>query len=226
MELSPIWVILTIYLKNIQINMAKYKNRRQISLKRRRSFLIEKESFLIICEGENTEPIYFKSFRLSSARIKTLSYPNKGNALNFVNSAIIYKNTREDDFDHYWVVFDKDENTNENFNSAITLAKNQGFNVAYTIQSFEFWFILHFHYHLGKMPRNTFKAKLDRYIRFPYEKDKETCKKLYSVLLPHQLTAIQNAENVYNRIGDHSDIASEESSTTVHELVKSLNKYL
>lgn len=202
------------------------KGKRQPLLKRRKAFLNERDSFLIICEGENTEPIYFKSFRLSSARVKTLSYPNKGNAMNFVNSAVSYKNKRIDDFDHYWVVFDKDENTNDNFNSAITLAKTQGFNVAYSIQSFEFWFLLHFSYHLGIMPRNTYKTRLDRHLPFPYSKDRETCKKLYSLLLPLQVTAIQNAENVYNRIGDHSNIATEESSTTVYELVKCLNKYL
>jgi hypothetical protein len=146
--------------------------------------------------------------------------------MNFINSAISYKNERKDDFDHYWVVFDKDENTNANFNAAINLAKDQGFNVAYSVQSFEFWFVLHFHYHLGSMPRHTYKTRLDKYLPFPYEKDKETCKKLYSILLSHQATAIRNAETVHNRIGDHSSIATEESSTTVHELVKCLNKYL
>jgi hypothetical protein len=217
-----------IYLKNIQISMTNFRKneRRQSSLKRRRALLNERDSFLIICEGENTEPIYFRSFRLSSARVKTLSYPNKGNAMNFINSAILYKNIRKDDFDHYWVVFDKDANTNANFNSAINLAKLQGFNVAYSIQSFEFWFILHFHYHLGSMPRNTFKTRLDRHLPFPYAKDKETCKKIYPFILQYQATAIQNAENVYNRVGDHSNIAIEESSTTVQELVKCLNKFL
>ncbi len=228
MEQSHILVILMIYLRNIQISMAKFKRkgREHSVLKRRRAFLFERESFLIICEGENTEPIYFKSFRLSSARVKTLSYTNKGNAMNFINAAIDYKNTRDDDFDHYWVVFDKDENTNDNFNSAIDLAKNHGFSVAYSIQSFEFWFLLHFQYHLGSMHRNTFRSRLSRHLRIQYEKDKETCKKLYSLLLPYQRTAIRNAEAVYGRIGDHSNIATEESSTTVHELVKTLNKYL
>lgn len=208
--------------------MAKSKKlgRSHPLLKRRRAFLLERESFLIICEGENTEPIYFKSFRLSSAKVKTLSYTNKGNAMNFINSAINYKNTRDNDFDHYWVVFDKDENTNDIFNSAIDQAINHGFNVAYSNQSFEFWFILHFQYHLGSMHRNTFRTRLSRHLRIPYEKNKETCKKLYTLLLPYQQKAIQNAEIIYGRIGDHSNIANEESSTTVHELVKTLNRYL
>lgn len=40
---------------------------------RRISFVREvKQSFLIICEGVNTEPDYFNAFRLTSANIKAV----------------------------------------------------------------------------------------------------------------------------------------------------------
>ena len=53
---------------------------------RRISFVREvKQSFLIICEGVNTEPDYFNAFRLTSANIKAV-----GQGLNTVGTFIKY----------------------------------------------------------------------------------------------------------------------------------------
>ena len=37
-----------------------------------------KQTFLIICEGVNTEPDYFNAFRLTSANVKALGQGNIG----------------------------------------------------------------------------------------------------------------------------------------------------
>ena len=46
--------------------------REERSLRRISSTRVVKQSFLIICEGENTEPDYFNAFRLTSANIKVI----------------------------------------------------------------------------------------------------------------------------------------------------------
>ena len=51
---------------------ARYNPRKEHSLKRSYSFRIPKKSFLIVCEGENTEPEYFNAFRLTSATVKAV----------------------------------------------------------------------------------------------------------------------------------------------------------
>lgn len=206
--------------------MSKKNPHKSVNFSRRRPTRLEKESFLIICEGENTEPEYFKSFRLSSARVKTISYTNKGNAINFVNEAILEKNKRGNDFDNYWVVFDMDANTKQDFNRAIQLAKTNKFKVAYSNQAFEFWYLLHFSYIQNKMHRRLYKRKLDELLPFPYDKDKDTAKKMYAALLNKQNDAIINATNVYDKIGNHLSPADEESSTTVFQLVEALNRFL
>lgn len=206
--------------------MTRRKSLIKTPYRRRRAFRDERESFIIICEGENTEPIYFRSFRLSSASIKTISYTNKGNALNFVRAAVGFKESCLESYDNYWVVFDKDNTTENDFNQAISLAIRNGYKVAYSIQAFEFWFILHYSYHEGPMPRDSYKERLGRYLGYEYDKSKATCHKLYDSLKPLQETAIRNAVAVLRAIGDHSNIGSEESSTTVHCLVKELNKYI
>ena len=43
--------------------MTRYNPRLERSLKRRSSYRDIKQSFLIICEGVNTEPDYFNAFR-------------------------------------------------------------------------------------------------------------------------------------------------------------------
>ena len=206
--------------------MAKENLRKSVSFSRRRPTRIEKESFLIICEGENTEPEYFKSFRLSSARVKTIAYTNKGNAFNFVNAAITEKNKRGKDFDNYWVVFDMDANSKQDFNSAIQLAKANKLKVAYSNQAFELWYLLHFSYIQNEMHRRLYKRKLDELLPFPYDKDKNTAKNMYAALLNKQSDAIANARKAYEEIGNHQSPADEESSTTVYKLVEVLNKFL
>ena len=206
--------------------MTKENPHKSVNFNRRRPTRIEKESFLIICEGENTEPEYFKSFRLSSARVKTIAYTNKGNAFNFVNAAIAEKNKRGKDFDNYWVVFDMDANSKQDFNSAIQLAKANKLKVAYSNQAFELWYLLHFSYIQNEMHRRLYKRKLDELLPFPYDKDKNTAKNMYAALLNKQSDAIANARKAYEEIGNHQSPADEESSTTVYKLVEALNKFL
>lgn len=69
--------------------MTRYNPRLEQSLKRRSSYRDIKQSFLIICEGVNTEPDYFNAFRLTSASVKALG---KGlNTIKLVQEAIIIK---------------------------------------------------------------------------------------------------------------------------------------
>ena len=48
----------------------KTKRRAEPLLERAEAKILEKPTILIVCEGENTEPSYFRQFKLSSATIK------------------------------------------------------------------------------------------------------------------------------------------------------------
>ena len=66
---------------------ANYNPRKEHSIRKRYGFKNPKKSFLIICEGENTEPDYFNAFRLTSATVKAVG---KGlGTMNLVKEAII-----------------------------------------------------------------------------------------------------------------------------------------
>lgn len=73
--------------------MAKYNPRHEQNYKRRCGYRSTKQSFLIICEGVNTEPDYFNAFRLTSASVKAVG---KGlNTIRLVEEALIIKKNEE-----------------------------------------------------------------------------------------------------------------------------------
>ena len=72
---------------------ARYNPRKEHSLKRSYGFRIPKKSFLIVCEGENTEPEYFNAFRLTSATVKAVG---KGlGTMSLVKEALAIRKTEK-----------------------------------------------------------------------------------------------------------------------------------
>jgi len=121
------------------------KDHRKASLTRRQGVREIKQSFLIVCEGEKTEPDYFKAFRMTAATVKALGQAM--NTMALVNKAISIREAdhqKKREYDQCWVVFDKDDFPAQDFNQAIQLAEKNGFRVAYSNQAFEYWFLLHY----------------------------------------------------------------------------------
>ena len=143
----------------------KIERKKETNLNRNEAKLLEKPLILIVCEGENTEPSYFKQFQLSSAEIIGTGF----NTLTLVNRAI--KLSKEKKYDQVWCVFDADpkpENSKhaDNFNEAINLAESKKLSVAYSNQAFEYWLILHFDDHQGGgMNRADYDTKLNKLLK-------------------------------------------------------------
>lgn len=200
------------------------RHSKEPNLKRRSPHREPKETFLIFCEGENTEPYYFNSFRLKSATVKPISIRNS-NALLFVKNAIKQKE-KLGVFDQCWIVFDKDNNKDADFNKAIVEAEKAGFKVAYSNTSFEYWYLCHFTHTGACIKQNELEAALTKHLKQKYSKDAKFAAKIYELLIDKQKLAITNAEKVKNHIAANIAPAKACSSTTVHLLVKELNKYL
>jgi hypothetical protein len=202
------------------------KDHRLSNLSRRQGVREIKQSFLIVCEGEKTEPDYFKAFRMTAATIKAVGQAM--NTMTLVNKAISIREAdqkRKRVYDQCWVVFDKDDFPAKDFNQAIQLAEKNGFRVAYSNQAFEYWFLLHYNLYTGAIHRNQYKDMLTRLTGMPYSKSEGYGAVMYNLLLFRQQQAISNAETVFAEIS-HGNPAEEESSTTVQRLVLELNKYL
>lgn len=189
----------------------------------------EKQKILIVCEGENTEPLYFEQFKLTTATIKAVG--EGYNTTSLVRRA--EKLSKKDDYDQVWCVFDKDDF--DEFNDAIYMAEGMGFHVAYSNQAFEYWLILHFEDHQGGgMNRDDYCAKLNSYLKkFGVEYDCESkliTDEIFTILQSkqngksRQTLAIERAKRILKY---HEDVspAKAESSTTVFKLVEELEKY-
>ena len=116
------------------------------SLQRRQGHKRPGKVILIVCEGEKTEPIYFdalkRDVRLPSLGIRII--PDQGSPISIVKRAIREK-TELSPGDKVWCVFDvEQENKNETFPKAVSLAKKSGINLAVSNPAFEYWYLLHF----------------------------------------------------------------------------------
>jgi len=218
-----------------RLNAARAKRSSAPILIRSSPSIDEKETFLIVCKGKNTEPSYFKKFRLTSAKITTIG--NGYNTISLVEDAIALQ--MKGNYDQVWCVFDMDSNSPNNFNSAISLATSNNFGVAYSNQAFEYWLILHFEDHQGgRMDRSEYDAKLNRYINqlgatYDGDASKTVSDKLFCLLngrdpVTHTKRvnlAISRAKRNY-ALFNHSSPALKESSTTVYSLVEEILKFV
>lgn len=175
------------------------------------------DTFLIVCEGEKTEPNYFKGFKLPSADVQVIGLG--ANTTNLVEKAIKLKNEKFPDKQQYWCVFDRDSFPAQNFNAALDNAKKNGFRVAYSNEAFELWYLLHFNYYDAALSRAAYPDKLSALLRFKYTKNSNT---IYNVLEDKQDTAIKNARKLLVSYGAAHNPETDNPSTTVHLLVEQL----
>ncbi len=182
-----------------------------------------KDVFLIVCEGEKTEPLYFGSFRLPKRIITVAGIGD--HTENLVKKAIKYRKDAAKygiKFDQTWCVFDKDSFPPNNFDNAIRIAEKEDINVAYSNEAFELWYLLHFSYMQARISRRDYQLKLSTLLGRRYKKNDKV---LYDELVDKQETAIRNAERLL-LIHTCSRCSEKNPSTTVHLLVKELNKFL
>jgi hypothetical protein len=178
-----------------------------------------KERFLIVCEGEKTEPNYFKAFRVPmDVHISVFGLGE--DPLTLVKSAT--KLSEQDSYDQVWCVFDRDSWPPDKFGNAIHSAIAKGFKVAYSNEAFELWYVLHFEFLNTGIPREDYIDKMNHHLAKPYRKNSED---IYDELLSRQGTAIRNARKLLLSYAPVNPV-QDNPSTTVYELVESLNNFL
>ena len=172
--------------------------------------------FLIVCEGERTEPNYFSRFRVS----KHVEFSGLGfNTVSLVQEALKLKN--QDDYSQVWCVFDKDSFPLQDFNNAIQRAESNGMRAAYSNEAFEIWYLLHFNYYDTALSRDSYKNRLSACLGITYEKNST---EMYELLETRQEDAIRNAERLLQSYPSHNP-ARDNPCTTVHCLVRELNRF-
>ena len=220
-----------------------FKNQREERKKRKIGTKIPKpNSFLIVTEGEKTEPLYLNGLKkyitnkyggfidieevfplidISGEGKCTVSLLEAAKRL--VNkSKIIYQNV--------WLAFDKDDF--EDFDEAIVLAKEEGYEVAWSNQSFEYWLYIHFHFSDAALHRDDWFSKLSDVFK-DYNINKEGYEKnlvnVFELVTANGglKTAIGNASRLLSRYDNKNISPSQiDPSTTMHKLVLSFEDYI
>lgn len=213
---------------------AKLKRRQAPSLARKAPSKSERPFLLIVCEGKNTEPSYFRLFKLTNASIKAIG--TGANTVSLVQRAA--ELAQMDHYDQVWCVYDKDSFSANDFNNGIKMADSLGFQVAWSNQAFEYWLILHFEDHQGgAMHRDLYHGKINGYlnpmgVRYDGHGSKIVSREIFMVLNAEDPKtgklrvdlAIDRAKRNLS-LHDRYPSAQAESSTTVHLLVAELKKY-
>jgi hypothetical protein len=192
--------------------------------------------FLIVCEGEKTEPNYFKSFPLNvGSYVYDLTFDGGGiSTKKVVEKAIELRDSSTQKYDRVWAVFDKDRFPVNQFNGAISKAVSNNIFCAWSNEAFELWYLLHFYNRNTPMSRKDYKKAIERAINdklagnrskktkpFKYLKNSQ---EMYSILQKYgnQNQAIKWAIAIESQ--HHGEnYSSYNPCTMVYKLVKELN---
>jgi hypothetical protein len=196
------------------------------SLRRRESDRNPNPIILIVCEGRETEPQYFKALQ-SHLKLRSPRIIVKGLGISFDD---LIKKARElkqqerlDEDDQVWCVFDVENALNApKLVSSIQLAANAGIHLAVSNPAFEYWFLLH--YETTNRPfqnADAVIAALKKYLPL-YVKNTDVFYRLLKIL-PLE-TAVERAKHCREQ---HADFNGESNpypnaSTTVYLLMRLL----
>lgn len=179
-----------------------------------------RKTFMIFTEDQ-TEEGYFKKFKV---RCKTIP---GGNALCIVEEAIVQKKQLKKSYDEYWIVFDQDATTKNDFLKAISLAKENGMKIAFSCQAFEIWWLFHFVEIAAPIQRKDFEKKLKKYIPNYKQREKGLSQgeRMWLQLNKLKEIGIANAKKTHSKF-PQPELAFDQSVTTVYELVELLVELL
>lgn len=186
------------------------------------------EEWYFYSEGKETEPNYLKSLFENVDKDKESINPIIEGlgmvSLSLVNDVIEKDNKIVKDHKTF-VLFDKDDNPNMNFNFAIDKAKQNNIIPLWSNECFELWLLLHFNYMDSNISRNDYYEKLKDLTKSKkYEKNMDNIFEEVNGI-NGILKAYKNAKKLYKTYKNQSykDMAP---CTTVFELIDEINKVI
>ncbi len=188
---------------------------------------------LIVCEGAETEPNYFKELR-KCLKLPTVQVEIQGRGgvpISLVDKAKQLKEKREKEmkkgrtyasmFEEVWCVFDvENPNINSSFYIAVSMADARGYSLAISNPAFEFWYIVHFECTtLPLADGREAKKYLQQHYIPEYQESMDVFNKY---LVDNTLKAINNAKSILKSHNDDQRFPN--PSTQVHLLVEEMIK--
>lgn len=209
----------------------KRKAQRVSSLARQKREKPQKPRYLIVCEGQVTEPNYFIGMRnverLPTTHVKVCGEECGSDPLSVAEYAYsVYDEEKLDRFDRVFCVIDRDGHAT--FKAAETRVKalrEQGVPIELVVSwpCFEYWILLHYQYRRspyyptrGRSSCDAVGSEIRRKHDRTYNKVQDD---IYAVLRPRQAKALEHAAKAF---ADAEATGEKNPCTQVHELVAAL----
>lgn len=202
----------------------------------------------LICEGSDTEPLYFSNFKNKFINIDIQIVRNSSKAgkktdpINIIKKAYEYKSKNNDilnykDGDRIWCIFDvdidyKNHNSKESKYDQIVktkkLADKRKIDLGISNPCFELWYLLHFEYSTAFLKDyNDVEKRLKRNIN-SYSKSSN----IYPLLKDNTENAIENANRLRKyyidldkNLNDPKDIIDCNPYTNIQDLVSYIKSF-
>jgi len=223
--------------RKIKIEPAIVKRRERQEARRQINSKPKRKRYLIVCEGEKTEPNYFEALKLALPKgvLEVVDFRIIGEGFNtesLVQQAISLRAKWESEsgrtIDKLWVVFDKDSFLPAAFNNAIQLCTNTPkTEAAWSNEAFEIWYLLHFEFYNTGITRDTYKQRIQTNFRnnglvdFVYAKNRTDMFDLLSKYGNMKL-AIKHSKRLEHSYNGAGNFANQNPCTTVYKLVVEL----
>ncbi len=177
---------------------------------------------LILCEDTKSSRDYLSQFPFDQAQVAIECVGTGMNTDSLMEEAIRRKKKAESGhapFEAIWVVFDKDDFDQGQFNRAFDLARaHPTIRACWSNECFELWYLLHFQFQNTAIKRWDILNALKPHLGGDYQKNDSS---IFKTLKPNLETAITFATKL--AFYDHGHRSN--PSTRVHELIKELRRF-
>lgn len=197
---------------------------------------LQPEYHLIVSEGTDTEPAYFRSIRdIINSRFQGkihLSVFGEGdNTLNLLEKARKRAMADPNGYKHVWVLYDMDDFPADHIDRTAQLChtlstEETQYHAIWSNQCIELWFLLHFSYMHSDLRRTEYWPKLTECLQSlgegNYTKNRPD---MYRILYPMMNFAIANAKRLAKK-NQRKPPSKAAPGTAVYELIELLKPYL
>lgn len=212
------------------------QNKSWMQPRRDRHKMIQPEYHLIVSEGTETEPPYFRAM----SKIINETYPDKihievegkgDNTLNLYNKAKELATRSANGYRHVWIVYDTDDFPSEHIDETARLCDTDStvditYHAIWSNQCVELWFLLHFSFMHSDLHRSEYWPKLSAILNsLGYGEYKKNRDDMYQILYPYMDAAIANAKKL-EMINEGKTPSRSAPGTMIHSLVEKLKPYL
>ena len=196
-----------------------------------------RKRYLLVCEGEKTEPYYFKGLEKTlKPGVAIVAVGEGRNTLTLVDQAVQEQKRLEkrgESADEVWVVMDRDSFPAANFDNAIKKCESISFKTAdsqknifkcaWSNEAFELWYLLHFEAQGDAIGRKDMNRRLTKVLGFKYDKAEKDIYQILQTKNGDESLAIKRAEKLFKDTMPPYSQAN--PSTTVFQLVEELRQY-